>query len=74
MHLVCQVSAPIVANIATFELPGRLSYFYLASLLDSLLLNLTAWNSSQKKKNGMLPSVLCWQQCSSPASSWLWVC
>jgi amino-acid N-acetyltransferase len=33
MHLVCQVSAPIVANIATFELPGRLSYFYLASLL-----------------------------------------
>jgi hypothetical protein len=33
MHLVCQVSAPTVANIATFELPGRLSYFYLASLL-----------------------------------------
>jgi nucleoside-diphosphate-sugar epimerase len=35
MHLVCQVSGPIVANIATFELPGRLSYFYLASLLGS---------------------------------------
>jgi hypothetical protein len=35
MHLVCQVSVPIVANIATFELPGRLSYFYLASLLAS---------------------------------------
>jgi hypothetical protein len=52
MHLVCQVSAPIVANIATFELPGRLSYFYLASLLGWWQLEKVGWVEAVAKPNG----------------------
>jgi hypothetical protein len=60
MHLVCQVSAPIVANIATFELPGRLSYFYLASLLEYVA---SVWDTCLGLLTGQLSTgLLLWSR------------